>query len=676
MKKYFVGCLWVALLMSACGNEDRSVMIYADPDQVRPGGTDNCTDDCQIDDIICDEEGTHFCGHFDSDPCLDLSQGIKCDCGCDGSECKKDCPIVEEKCSDNCTVSGDTKCSGIQLQKCEMTEDGCLQWTEPESCGEGKHCDLGECKDGIVEVTCDNACTEGKVECTDIGRRKCKLGNDGCTEWTDEDPCNSGEICNNGECSVPKEDACELGKKECNGNGVRECITGSDGYTVWGNVTNCQQGQICKNNACEKQITDECELNKKECVNNGFRECKTASSGYTEWSAVTPCGDKQKCERGACVDKCKDACSSGAKKCASDGSGYYKCTTGSDGCLAWSTSLNKCDYGCDSGNCKPNPNDWIPACSSNCPVVIDKFPYVVTHDNSGDKNVISTYNSSACGTQDESGPEKSYIFRVKEPGYLIAGVTDKGSKDVDIHLLSSLKASDCLARDDRFVMKHINAGIYYLTVDSYNGAASAGKYQLAVQFLADSGKCGLKPTSVARVGNRSTVNLPAIGNVVLEAHLVTVHDRTVKGKNWWPSSFTDYISEHRAYTKSLYPDSVSTQTEPWCPSGEGDCQYGQGSVVNAVPDDAEAWYVCMYWTGSSRPKAGTRFLVLSPFNGKAVVAAAGYETGPGDGDKIGGAVDEIHHYLGTANDSPRRIMFSQMIDANQSLPFGPITCTY
>ena len=65
-----------------------------------------------------------------------------------------------------------------------------------------------------------------------------------------------------------------------------------------------------------------------------------------------------------------------------------------------------------------------------------------------------------------------------------------------------------------------------------------------------------------------------------------------------------------------------------------------------------------------------RFLVVNPVTGEAVVAAAGYETGPGDGSKIGGAVYEIHKKLGTGHNST--LTFAEMID--QSLEYGPIQC--
>ena len=76
----------------------------------------------------------------------------------------------------------------------------------------------------------------------------------------------------------------------------------------------------------------------------------------------------------------------------------------------------------------------------------------------------------------------------------------------------------------------------------------------------------------------------------------------------------------------------------------------------------------MYWVNGTKPEPGTRFLVVNPQTGKT---AAGYETGPGDANTIGGAVYEIHYTLGT--DHMSTLTYGQMKD--QSLEYGPIDCT-
>ena len=106
------------------------------------------------------------------------------------------------------------------------------------------------------------------------------------------------------------------------------------------------------------------------------------------------------------------------------------------------------------------------------------------------------------------------------------------------------------------------------------------------------------------------------------------------------------------------------RTEPWAwePGGEP----GRGAHWDKLPPDAECWYVNMYW--ADRPAAGTRMIVQA--NGRAVVAAAGYETGPGNLDHIGGVTEEIHRYLDTVHISEMTLGFA----ADQTLPLGPIEC--
>ena len=50
--------------------------------------------------------------------------------------------------------------------------------------------------------------------------------------------------------------------------------------------------------------------------------------------------------------------------------------------------------------------------------------------------------------------------------------------------------------------------------------------------------------------------------------------------------------------------------------------------------------------------------------------AAGYETGPGNLDNIGGTVEESHFYLGTGHKS----VLTLGIASDQELPFGPRLC--
>ncbi len=163
---------------------------------------------------------------------------------------------------------------------------------------------------------------------------------------------------------------------------------------------------------------------------------------------------------------------------------------------------------------------------------------------------------------------------------------------------------------------------------------------------------------------RHYLRTPAVGPVAVEAHLVTEEDTF--GERW-PKSFRDGIKAHYARSAAVSGYAMDRR-QPWAPSGEGGCQYGQGATGKKIPAAAEAWYINMFWR--KRPPPGTRMIVTNPVNGRSVVAAAGYETGPGDNAVMAGVSEEIHHYLGSKHRTKLQVAFAE----NQSLPFGPIRC--
>jgi hypothetical protein len=80
------------------------------------------------------------------------------------------------------------------------------------------------------------------------------------------------------------------------------------------------------------------------------------------------------------------------------------------------------------------------------------------------------------------------------------------------------------------------------------------------------------------------------------------------------------------------------------------------------------WYITMNW--AQRPAKGTRMVVRNPANGRAVIAAAGYETGPGSPTAVAGVSEEIHRYLGTTHRDTLMIGLA----ANPRLALGPVGC--
>ncbi len=162
---------------------------------------------------------------------------------------------------------------------------------------------------------------------------------------------------------------------------------------------------------------------------------------------------------------------------------------------------------------------------------------------------------------------------------------------------------------------------------------------------------------------RRMLRLPSTGPVAKEAHLVTEED-DFRG---WPQSRRQGIKGHYARAQAATGYAMR-RTENWAPAGEGGCEFGQGASPGKVPVVAETWYINMFWR--KRPARGTRMIVTNPANGRSVVAAAGYETGPGSNEVMAGVSEEIHNYLGTRHRGKLKVAFA----VDQSLPYGPIEC--
>ena len=320
------------------------------------------------------------------------------------------------------------------------------------------------------------------------------------------------------------------------------------------------------------------------------------------------------------------------------------------------------DSGGDDDTAQPAP----------CPdglICVDAFPFVDHNDTS--TSTSRQFNFYDCSSStDESGPEVIYQVTVQQAGYLAAVIDDStAGVDIDAHLLSALDEGACLDRGNYEASAHVEAGIWYVVADTYvsGGVEQVGPYSLTIgHSVPQPGDCSMEEGWLDRIGDGGDLlRMPATGPVVLEAHLVTVDDGYgISSSDPWPSSSTESIVDHYAMSQDA-TGFVMYRDESWAPQ-EG-CEYGQGSYGAKLPVDDEAWYINMYW--EQRPDAGTRMIVQND-SGLAVVAAAGYETGPGDLTDIAGVTEEIHRYLGTGHESTLTVGFA----VDQDLPLGPITC--
>jgi hypothetical protein len=221
--------------------------------------------------------------------------------------------------------------------------------------------------------------------------------------------------------------------------------------------------------------------------------------------------------------------------------------------------------------------------------------------------------------------------------------------------------------DKEFFTTHFNTGATKPgpCVGGGTGDGTVGKWvndgirEDCFELPQSSGNCEMKSGSVS-LQSWGTVSLPKSGKIVKEDHLVTQEE------NFTPSNTKDRIENHYEITAKAIGKTYPHQTG-WTPA-EGGGQIGSGSS-SRPPASAEPWIMNMYW--SSKPPAGTKMIITNPQNGKSVVAAAGYETGPAGTKWLLGAQEEVLQAIGADTNTNVTVGFAQ----DQSLPFGPIKCT-
>ena len=316
--------------------------------------------------------------------------------------------------------------------------------------------------------------------------------------------------------------------------------------------------------------------------------------------------------------------------------------------------------------------DAGPDAAAGCPegvTCVSTFPFGDDRDTSVEPDGrLDGY--SCASTTDESGPEVIYRVSVPEAGFLSVAVYEDAGVDVDAHVLSALDADACLDRGNFHARADVEAGDHWVVVDTFvaDGVPQTGPFHVDIGFTVPSeGPCDLEVGEMHRVNDGGdTLAMPATGPIVMEAHLVTQEEPPP-----YPETSTEHLDEHYALSQSR-TGFVLHRSQDWAPM-EGGSFYGTGiGSPEDFPVEHEAWYVNMYWTAGARPERGTRMILREPGGGgRAVVVAAGYETGPGNLDHIGGTPEESHFYLGTQHLDPLQLG----IAVDQTLPFGPRVCT-
>jgi len=124
--------------------------------------------------------------------------------------------------------------------------------------------------------------------------------------------------------------------------------------------------------------------------------------------------------------------------------------------------------------------------SPTSPFVIDALPFNDLRSTADSPHRDN--DSYGCSPEtDESGPELSYRLQLDAAGRIRAAVHDRGSVDVDLHVLdaSGDPSTGCLARDHRVVELDLDAGEYVIVVDTYvsGGSELSGEFLLTVDRM-------------------------------------------------------------------------------------------------------------------------------------------------------------------------------------------------
>ena len=311
------------------------------------------------------------CGGSSSTPLADLGQGDT------AGETGQDNPAGDDAatgenagdpgseipaCTSECDQEGDKDCYQGGVRTCsDADDDGCLEWSAPEACEDGKTCSAGACI-----VTCANA------ECSVIGAHKCGENNevlecgdfdgDHCLEWGNPVPCQGGLVCSQGYCATSCTSACTtIGARKCDLNTVVVCGDyNTDGCLEWGDPEDCGT-LVCASGYCKSECVNECtQPDARKCDGNGYKVCGNIDADpCLEYGTVINCSETQTCSNGWCNDTCQSECTAkNARKCDESGAVVVCDDWDDDPCLEWG-SPKPCDQGlvCAGGFCESQCQD-------------------------------------------------------------------------------------------------------------------------------------------------------------------------------------------------------------------------------------------------------------------------------------------------------------------------------
>lgn len=116
------------------------------------------------------------------------------------------------------------------------------------------------------------------------------------------------------------------------------------------------------------------------------------------------------------------------------------------------------------------------------PFVIDALPFVHVESTLFSEHRNLDLYDGCMATQDESGPELLYRLELAAPTNVLIRIHDRGTVDVDVHLLDEPTEAGCVARAHQELRASLGAGTHWISVDTFVGSGTerAGEFLLTV----------------------------------------------------------------------------------------------------------------------------------------------------------------------------------------------------
>jgi hypothetical protein len=321
-----------------CGPDGLWQRVAACPGACQGGiCVDRCQDECRLGERRCVDAGAQICieGAFgcsawnEPDPCI--GGAICLDGRCRPGGCGSPCAVGERRCA-----------SPASFAECVNLE--CASWVGPEACPAGTMCSGGACVGGGM---CTDQCRDGAIVCR--GQRqvqRCVRAPNGCLDYSDGETCPDGMVCQAGEgCVRPCEtNTCEVGTTRCFEGGQQTCVRDAMGCVSWSEVESCLQNEQCTRGACRAPCESECGVSTRRCVEGGYQVCRRVER-CGRWGDVSACPANTRCLGAGQCGRCESGTRE-ERRCGTCGTQHRVCDGGN-----WNLWSNCYDEG---GECDPD----------------------------------------------------------------------------------------------------------------------------------------------------------------------------------------------------------------------------------------------------------------------------------------------------------------------------------